>query len=284
MRRSHRQMPLLRPGWVPVPPSATAILLGVLGTAWVTQSFLALVPTTGLAEGRRYSDILGLHTNGWGPAGFWQLFTFPLASPSFFEALLAFALLALAGSAFEKLAGRWHLAGVYGLGSLLAGVFHSHVQPDIPLLGASAGAASVLAAYSTVFSGWKVPWRVGRARPLRAAALAPLFVGFGAALWWLWPNEFMPPGALCTGAVCGWIYARSLGFGRPLPYQRLFAERRNRALRLENMGAEEFVRDEIDPILEKISREGFHRLSRAERRTLELGRQKLACQSGSKPR
>jgi hypothetical protein len=50
------------------------------------------------------------------------------------------------------------------------------------------------------------------------------------------------------------------------------------------MGVEEFVRDEIDPILEKISREGFHRLSRAERRTLELGRQKLARQSGSKPR
>jgi membrane associated rhomboid family serine protease len=284
MRRSHRQMPSLRPGWVPVPPSATAVLLGVLGTAWVTQSFLALVPNTGLAEGHRYPDLLGLHPNGWETGRFWQLFTFPLASPSFFEALVAVVLLALAGGAFEKIAGRWHLAGVCALGSLLAGVFHSNIQPEIPLMGASAGAASVLAAYSTVFAGWKVPWAGGRALPLRAAALAPLFVGFGTALWWLWPSAFMPPCALCAGAVSGWIYARSLGFGRPLPHQRLLSERRNRALRLENMGAEEFVRDQIDPILEKISREGFNRLTRAERRTLELGCQKLARESGSKSR
>lgn len=284
MRRSRRQIPSLRPGWGLVPPSATAVLLGILGTGWVAQCCLALLPTTGLAEGHRYPEILGLHVNGLAAGRLWQLFTFPLATPSLFEAILGFTLLALSGRAFEKLAGRWHLAGVYFAGSLLAGLFHWAVQPEVPLMGASAGAASVLGAYSTVFAGWRLPWAGFRAGRLRAAPVAALFVSCGAALWWLWPSQFMPPGALCAGAFAGWIYARRLGFGRPLSWRGLVSERRNRALRLENMGAAEFVRDQIDPILEKISREGVNRLTRAERRTLERGRQKLALEPRSKSR
>ncbi len=276
MRRSRRQTPSLRPGWGPAPPSATAVLLGILGTGWVAQCVLALIPTTGLAEGHSYPELLGLHADGLAAGRLWQLFTFPLAGASLFEAVPAFALLALFGRAFEKLVGRWHLAGVYLAGSLLAGLVHWKVQPDLPLLGACAGAAAVLAAYSTVFAGWRLPWAGFLAVRLPAASVAALFVGCGAALWWLWPSQFTPPGALCAGAFCGWIYARVLGFGRPLPYQRLLSERRDRALRLENMGAAEFVRDQIDPILEKISREGVHRLTRAERKTLERGRDKLA--------
>jgi membrane associated rhomboid family serine protease len=284
MRRSRRQIPSHRSGWALAPPSATAVLLGVLGTGWVAQSVLALIPNTGLAEGYRYPELLGLHATGLAAGRLWQLLTFPLASPSVFEALLAFTLLALFGRAFEKVAGRCHLAGVYLAGCLLAGLFHWGVQPAVPLMGASAGAASVLAAYSTVFAGWQLPWAGGRARRLRADTTAALFVGCGAALWWLCPSQFTPPGALCAGAFSGWIYARSLGFGRPLPWQGLFSERRDRAQQLENMSAAEFVRDHIDPILEKISREGVSRLTRAERRTLERGRQKLALDPRSKSR
>ena len=276
MRSSRRQTPSLRPRWGLAPPSATAVLLGLLGTGWVAQCVLASIPTTGLAEGRSYPELLGLHANGLAAGRLWQLFTFPLATPSLFEALPAFALLALFGRAFEKRVGRWHLAGVYLAGSLLAGLGHWKVQPDLPLLGAGVGAAAVLAAYSTVFAGWRLPGAGSIAVRLPAASVAALFVGCGATLWWLWPSQFTPPGALCAGAFCGWIYARVLGFGRPLPYQRRLSERRDRALRLEHMGAAEFIRDQIDPILEKISREGVNRLTRAERKTLERGRDKLA--------
>ena len=55
-------------------------------------------------------------------------------------------------------------------------------------------------------------------------------------------------------------------------------ERTQRELRIQRMNAGEFVRVEIDPILEKISREGMASLSRAERRMLELGREKLCAQ------
>ncbi len=41
------------------------------------------------------------------------------------------------------------------------------------------------------------------------------------------------------------------------------------------MDAETFIAEAVDPLLEKISREGLHSLNRAERRTLALAREKL---------
>jgi hypothetical protein len=45
------------------------------------------------------------------------------------------------------------------------------------------------------------------------------------------------------------------------------------------MGAEEFIALEVDPLLEKISREGIQSLTRSELRTLSLAREKLDEQS-----
>ena len=52
-----------------------------------------------------------------------------------------------------------------------------------------------------------------------------------------------------------------------------------RELRIQRMNSDDFVRTEIDPILEKISREGIASLSRAERKVLEVGREKLCAQT-----
>jgi hypothetical protein len=42
------------------------------------------------------------------------------------------------------------------------------------------------------------------------------------------------------------------------------------------MTAEEFIAQEIDPLLEKISRDGMGSLTRAERKLLAKGREKIA--------
>jgi hypothetical protein len=57
--------------------------------------------------------------------------------------------------------------------------------------------------------------------------------------------------------------------------QRALHQRKNAAERIAQMGAEEFIALEVDPLLEKISREGMESLTRAERRTLSLAREKL---------
>jgi hypothetical protein len=64
-----------------------------------------------------------------------------------------------------------------------------------------------------------------------------------------------------------------------LAIQRYIFERRQRAARLDRMTAEQFISAEIDPILDKVSRNGMHSLTRAERRILEKGREKIAART-----
>ena len=76
--------------------------------------------------------------------------------------------------------------------------------------------------------------------------------------------------------MVGWIYARQLGFGNPLWVQRRLVERRQREARLARMDPDQYMVEEIDPILDKISRDGIRSLSRRERRILEQGREKIS--------
>jgi hypothetical protein len=78
------------------------------------------------------------------------------------------------------------------------------------------------------------------------------------------------------GCLVGWIYVRQLGFGNPWWIQRRMVERREREARLARMGPEQYMTEEIDPILDKISREGIRSLTRLERRILERGREKIS--------
>ena len=48
------------------------------------------------------------------------------------------------------------------------------------------------------------------------------------------------------------------------------------------MSAEQFVSVEVDPILDKIAREGMHSLTRSERKILAKGREKIAAKTSGK--
>ena len=79
-----------------------------------------------------------------------------------------------------------------------------------------------------------------------------------------------------AGCMFGWVYVKQLGYGNPLRIQRYFFEKRQREDRRKYMSSEQFINEEIDPILEKISRDGIRSLTRAEKRILEMGREKIA--------
>ena len=74
----------------------------------------------------------------------------------------------------------------------------------------------------------------------------------------------------------GYVYIKSLGYGVAprwlLWWQdlRKFFKPRSRPTRAQRRASrEEFIREQIDPILEKISREGMQSLTREERKILE---------------
>jgi rhomboid family protein len=77
------------------------------------------------------------------------------------------------------------------------------------------------------------------------------------------------------GCAAGWLYAHLLGFGRPLFLQRALRRRRVASERRRQMSLGEFITEEIDPLLEKISRSGVESLTRSERRTLAQVREKM---------
>jgi hypothetical protein len=58
--------------------------------------------------------------------------------------------------------------------------------------------------------------------------------------------------------------------------QRALRQRRADVERFRQMSAEQFISEEVDPLLDKISREGIHSLSRTERRILARAREKIA--------
>jgi hypothetical protein len=79
-----------------------------------------------------------------------------------------------------------------------------------------------------------------------------------------------------AGCLFGWVYVKQLGYGNPLRIQRYFFEKRQREERRRHMTSDQFINEEIDPILEKISRDGIGSLTRNEKRILEMGRDKIA--------
>jgi hypothetical protein len=76
------------------------------------------------------------------------------------------------------------------------------------------------------------------------------------------------------GAAFGYLYIKQLGYGTTprwlLWLQDITARLKPRPRPTpRNMTSEEFIRQEIDPILDKIAREGMQSLNRRERKILE---------------
>jgi hypothetical protein len=59
----------------------------------------------------------------------------------------------------------------------------------------------------------------------------------------------------------------------------MLRQRRLEAARVHSMSADQFVVEEIDPLLEKISQSGLASLSRRERRLLEKAREKMLSEN-----
>ena len=77
------------------------------------------------------------------------------------------------------------------------------------------------------------------------------------------------------GCIFGWLYVKQLGYGNPWRIQTYFFEKRQLEERRKHMTSAQFIAEEIDPILEKISRDGVRSLTRNERRILNMGREKM---------
>ena len=283
MRPSRRQtQPFTRP-WSAGRPSATAVLLALNVGAFVMQIAVKILLSDkgnqGLVEER-----LALSGAGIAAGHLWQFFTFQFIHNGPLHLLPNMLLLFFVGREVEPIVGARHFLAIYGLGNLVGGILHWAVMPDVPLVGASAGVAAILVAFSTILPELEVTMHLFFVLPLRLRA-KHLTLALALICGLLWITLTVPqtgPVAMLAACIPGWLYVKQLGFGNPLLFQRFIFDRRQREARMDRMSIEQFVSAEIDPILDKIAREGMHSLSRAERRILEKGREKIAAKTTRK--
>jgi len=183
------------------------------------------------------------------------------------------------GREVEAIAGPRHLLGMYFLGGIVGGLGQILAVPyGPPVAGASAGVCAVLIAFTTILPEYEVTLLLFFVIPvrLRAKYVGWLVAGGAAAMALCRLMPDVAHVAHLGGCLVGWIYARQLGFGNPWWIQRRLMERRQREERLNRMGPDQYMTEEIDPILDKIAREGIRSLTRRERRILERGRDKIS--------
>jgi hypothetical protein len=135
----------------------------------------------------------------------------------------------------------------------------------------------VLVAYATILPELDLASTVIFKLPLRLKAKHLAYGAFGLAaiLIVIDRSGAVAHSAYFGGCIAGWGYAHLLGFGRPFALQRVARQRRFETERFERMSAAQFLAEEIDPLLEKISQQGIDSLTRGERRKLEQAREKM---------
>lgn len=276
MRLSGRKpSSFIRP-WRPRQRVVLLTLIGVNVAAFIAQLFL---DSTQPGFVREY---LGLSEVGVENAYAWQFFTAVFLHDGVWHMLANTFVLYLLGRDVESILGQRHFFFLYTAGAAAGELGHLFLMPaNTVLFAASGGVVAVALAYATILPELELTSSSLFGLPLRMKAkylayglvtLAPVLLVFDR-------NDTVAHSVCLGGCLAGWLYAHLLGFGRPSFLQRALAQRKANAERIREMDAEQFIAEEVDPLLEKISRKGLRSLSRRERRILSQAREKLAEQA-----
>jgi rhomboid family protein len=272
MRLSGRKPRLFTRPWQQRQRVVLLALIGANAVAFAVQFVLQSW------QPRFVYDYLALSGQGIRDAYSWQFITAMLLHCGPWNFLGNMLILYLAGRDIESILGQRHFLCLYLAGAMGGEFGHLFLMPaNSALFAASGGAAATLAAYATILP--ELEWSSLRlfGLPLRLKAKYLAVGCFLFALLLLCFDRRGPVGhsAWVGGCVVGWLYAHLLGFGRTSILQRVLQQRRAAAERYRQLTADQLITEEIDPLLEKISRHGLRSLSRAERRSLHRARERI---------
>ncbi len=276
MRLSGRKSSSFARSWTQRQRFVLLSLIWLNVAAFVAQLFLETYQPGFVRE------YLGLSRAGIDQAYAWQFLTAIFMHQGPWHLLGNTVALYLLGRDVECILGQQQFLFLYLAGAVAGELGHAFLMPaNTVLYAASGGTAAVLMAYATVLPDLELTsFRLfGRRWEVKARYLGYGVVCLSVALVVLSRSGTVMHSAYLGGCVAGWLYAHLLGFGRTSFVQRSLQQRRVNAVRYEQMDAETFIAEEVDPLLEKIAREGLGSLSRNERRTLELAREKLEAKA-----
>lgn len=277
--------------WTVGAPSAA--LFFIVASAAVTTIFWIINRESGISQPADWSRWLSFSPETFPKGRLWQVVTYCLLHGNIIHLALTCGILYAASKEVEPIIGVRHFSVLLTL-SIVGGAvaqafaFASNLAPlHVPFTGLAAAAGAAVAAYGTVLPELEAPFLLSLRRPLSVRAKFIGIAGAGLAIVLCTLDaegysralaEAGPTGIL--GGMCvGWLYVKALGFGNPTSLQRFLFKRRQEEARYSRMPPEQFMAENIDPILEKISKEGIKSLTRAERKMLERGRTKIALRA-----
>lgn len=228
----------------------------------------------------------------------WQLLTFQFMHGGLLHLILNCFVIYMFGRALEEALGRrrfltlYFASGVAGGLLQVLGALASERLFGGPVVGASAGAFGLVAAYAVLYPDRPLTLLLFFVLPvtMRARYLL-LFSGVIALLGMLSPGG-VAHAAHLGGMLTGIVFVKWAGHwhwpGVRQPFRRsstreLVATRSEKAApwrpprtaAAEDLPADEFISREVDPILDKISQHGIHSLTARERQILEAARKKM---------
>jgi len=272
MRLSGRRASSHAPRWAPRQRVVLLSLIGVNFAVFVAQQILQAYQPAAVVE------YLGLSYGGIDRAYAWQFLSAMFLHAGVFSFAGSMIVLYFIGRDLESILGQKHFFYLYLVGLLGGEVGHLFLMPATTVLfAAPGGVAAVVVAFATILpdleltqSFFFIP-----AAKLKAKYLGCALFTLGLLLVIFDRQGVVSHSAFLGGAAVGWLYAHLLGFGRPSFVQRVLRRRRIEGERRRQMSLDEFIAEEIDPVLEKISRSGFQSLTRRERRALAEAREKM---------
>ena len=246
----------------------------------VVVFFIQLICTA--AHFPYFEGYLALSADGLRRGFLWQPITYMFLHAGIWHILINMFILWFFGREVEFFIGPkyftrlYFMAGIFGAAVWFAFNLHS----SVPVIGASAAVLGCVIAFAALFPDRDVTLLVFFVLPvtLKAKYLALVAIAFDVVPLLQGTDGGIAHLAHLGGAAFGYLYIKQLGYGTT-PRWLLWLQ--NVTARLKprprpsprNRSSEEFMREEIDPILDKIAREGMQSLTRHERKILESARE-----------
>jgi membrane associated rhomboid family serine protease len=218
----------------------------------------------------------------------WQPLTYMFLHAGLLHILFNMLVLWFFGREVEYFIGAKCFTRLYFMGGLAGAVlwlaFNFHTNELV--MGASAAVLACVIAFATLFPEREITLLLFFLIPvtLKAKYLALIAVAFDLVPLLSHQVTNVAHLAHLGGALLGYVYIKSLGYGAP-PRWLLWWQRATQAMRprrrkpvARQLSREEFIQEQIDPILDKISREGMQSLTRRERKILESAKDLLQKQ------
>ena len=282
------------------PVRSVWLILVIINTV-VFAAELVLRAANPQAMVRTY-DLLALSVGGMTQWRIWQLLTFQFLHGGPLHLILNCAMLWMFGRIIEFQLGRASFLRLY----LLSGVFGGLVQllfmrlfpahfGNVPVIGASAGVFGLIAAFAVLHWEESITTFVALIIPVTMKAKYLILVeAILSVLGMLDKNSGVAHAAHLGGLVMGLGYIRWLRKAdafqsfwprwpsKPSPERELVnvgpekSRRKPKGAAPDDTPPQEFISQQVDPILDKISAHGIHSLTDQERKILDAARRKMA--------